>query len=63
MVLPYFSYCSITWSTTDQKYLDVLERLQKRAGRMVLGVPNRTRTSEVYSKLNWTDLQTKWKLN
>ena len=37
MVLPYFNYCSITWATADQKHLDVLERLQKRAGRMVLG--------------------------
>ena len=43
MVLPYFNYCSITWATADQKHLDVLERLQKRAGRMVLGVPSRTR--------------------
>ena len=23
MVLPYFSYCSITWSTADQKRLDL----------------------------------------
>ena len=37
MVLPYFNYCSITWSTANQKHLDVLE-IQKRAGRMVLGV-------------------------
>ena len=44
MVLPYFNYCSITWATADQKHLDVLERLQKRAGRMVLGVPSRTST-------------------
>ena len=42
MVLPYFNYCSVMWSTADQKHLDVLERLQKRAGRMVLGVPSRT---------------------
>ena len=38
MILPYFNYCSITWSTADQKHnIDVLERLQKRAGGMVLG--------------------------
>ena len=30
---------------------------------MVLCVPSRTRTREVYSRLNWTDLQTKWKIN
>ena len=47
MVLPYFNYCSITWATADQKHLDVLERLLKRAGRMVLGVPSRTNTREV----------------
>ena len=55
MVLPYFKYCSLTWATSDQKHLDVLERLQKRAGRMVLGVPSRTSTQDVYDKLKWTD--------
>ena len=25
MVIPYFNYCSIPWSTADQKHLDVLE--------------------------------------
>ena len=34
MVLPYFNYCSITWATADQKHLDVLERLQKRTGKL-----------------------------
>ena len=65
VVLPYFNYCVITWSTADQKQLDdiVLERLQKRAGRMVLGVPSRTSTREVYDKLKWTNLRTKWKIN
>ena len=57
MVLPYFNYCSITWSTADQNHLNILERLQKRAGRMVLGVPSRTSTREVYDKLKWTNLR------
>ena len=63
MVLLYFNYCSITWSTADQKHLDILERLQKRAGRMVLGVPSGTSTREVYDKLKWTNLRTRWKIN
>ena len=63
MILPYFNYCSITWATADQKHLDVLERLQKRAGRMVLGLPSRTSTREVYDKLKWTNLRTRWKIN
>ena len=57
------NYCSITWATADQKHLDVLERLQKRAGRMVLGVPSRKSTRDVYDKLKWTNLRTKWKIN
>ena len=44
-------------------HLDILERLQKRAGRMVLGIPSRTSTREVYDKLNWTNLRTRWKIN
>ena len=63
MVLPYFNYCSMTWATADQKHLDVLERLQKRAGRMVLGVPSRTSRRDVFDKLKWTNLRTKWKIN
>ena len=63
MVLPYFNYCSITLSTADQKHLDVLERLKKMAGSMVLGVPSRTSTREVYDKLKWTNLRTSWKIN
>ena len=59
-VIPFFNYCSITWATADQKHL---ERLQKRAGRMVLGVPSRTCTRDVYDKLKWTNLRTKWKIN
>ena len=30
---------------------------------MVLGVPSRTSTREVYDKLKWTNLRTKWKIN
>ena len=30
---------------------------------MVLGVPSRTGTREVYDKLKWTNLRTKWKIN
>ena len=44
-------------------HLDILERLQKRAGRMVLGIPSRTSTREVYDKLNWTNLRSRWKIN
>ena len=30
---------------------------------MVLGVPSRTSTREVYDKVKWTNLRTKWKIN
>ena len=30
---------------------------------MVLGVPSRTSTRDVYDKLKWTNLRTKWKIN
>ena len=39
MVLPYFNYCSITWSTANQKHLDVLERLQKQGRKNGVGCP------------------------
>ena len=33
MVLPYFNYCSITWSTADQKHLDNLYYNDYRKGQ------------------------------
>ena len=59
IVLPYFHYCSITWSTSDQKHLDVLNDYRK--GQEV--VPSRTSTREVYDKLKWTDLRTRCQIN
>ena len=62
MVIPYFHYCSVTWSTADQNHIDVLERVQKRAGRMsqVELVREKCRG---YDKLKWTNLQSRLKIN
>ena len=38
LVRPHLEYCSLVWSPYQQKYIDTLEKVQKRAARWVLGV-------------------------
>ena len=63
MVLPHLNYCSNVWSTTDQKHLNVLERLQRRAAKIIIGVPKRTPTTEVYKRVKWLPLKQRWTMN
>ena len=59
MVIPYFHYCSITCSTADQNHIDVLERVQKREGRMSQVELLRDKCRG-YDKLKWANLQSRW---
>ena len=61
LVLPHFDYCSAIWSNTTNSNLETLVKLFKRAGRMLLGVPRCTPTSEVLASLGWTTLHDRWK--
>ena len=63
LVLPHFDYCSSVWSNATNSNLETLVKLYKRAGRMLLGVPWTTPTSEVLTSLGWTTLVDRWKYN
>ena len=38
LVRPHLEYCSPVWSPYQQKYIDALEKVQKRAAQWMLGV-------------------------
>ena len=49
---PYFHYCHEVWGSTRDTYLDPLIKLQKRAIRIVAGVPRRHHTFELFLSYN-----------
>ena len=63
LVLPHFNYCSNSWSTTNQKYTNILETLQRKAAKLILNLPKRPSPTQVYKQLNWLPLEDRWKIN
>ncbi len=41
-------------------HLDIINKLHKRAGKMLLQVPKRTPTEEVLSNLKWLKVEERW---
>ncbi len=66
-VMPHFDYCCIIWGNCSQTLLYDLEKLQKRAARLILDEAldreNTTRSSILFSKLNWMSLQDRIKFH
>jgi hypothetical protein len=60
-VLPHFDYCSIIWGNCSHALLYKLEKLQKRAARLildeVLDQEKTTRSHVLFSKLGWMPVQ------
>ena len=59
LVLPLFDYCDAIYQGTANKYIDRLQRLQNRAGRVILTLPRRSREhiDVIMCKLNWLRLR------
>ena len=55
-VYPYLTYCNQIWGNVSSSALHKLTVLQKRAVRMISGVPPRTHTFPLFEKLNILDL-------
>lgn len=62
-VQPHFDYCCVVWGNCSQNLLYDLEKLQKRAARLILDEvldrENTTRSHVLFSKLKWMPLQDK----
>ena len=56
-IQPLFEYCGVVWGTGSESSLLRLQRLQNRAGRVILSVDNYTPSTLVRGKLNWSTLQ------
>ena len=54
---PYLTYCNHIWGNVPTSNLQKLIVLQKRAIRIISGVPPRTSTAPLFKKLNILDLQ------
>ena len=55
-ILPYFDFCSIIWGNCPKYLLAELEKLQKRAVRIILNQDINTRSYVLFSELRWMPL-------
>ena len=56
---PYFDYCSIVWDSLGKGLGQRLQRLQNRAARIITESDYNTRSSDILTSLNWTNLETR----
>ncbi len=47
------NYCSTIWHNNNQKHLDKLYKLQKRAARIITKSDYTVRSSHIFQKLSW----------
>ena len=52
-VLPHFDYCSTIWGNCSKTALNKLEKLQKRAARLILDKDYSTRSCDLFTELDW----------
>jgi len=52
LILPYLTYCIHIWGSAYKTYINQLVLLQKRAIRLIAGVPHRTHTKELFHTYN-----------
>lgn len=57
LIQPHFDYCSVVWDNLSKGLAQKLQRIQNRAARIVTGSDFYTRTSEILSSLNWSNLE------
>ena len=55
-ILPYFDYCSIIWGTCSKYVMSDLEKIQKKAARVILDKDINTRSRILFSELRWMPL-------
>lgn len=57
LVQPIIDYCSTAWSNTSKGHLSMLQVLQNRGARFVLGVGHRAHRRDMYSALKWLTIE------
>ena len=56
LVQPFFDYCDVVWDSLSAGLATRLQRLQNRAGRIILRANYETRSEEVLKTLEWENL-------
>ncbi len=58
-IRPMLEYADIVWCNMSKNESDLLESVQRRAGRIISGAILRTPTSVIYEELAWSPLETR----
>jgi hypothetical protein len=53
LVFPHFTYCSTVWHHGNTTHIDKLQKLQKRAARIITNSSFDIRSEEIFKKLQW----------
>lgn len=56
LIVPHFDYCDVVWGNACKTDLNKLDKLQKAAGKIILGLPRRYPTNILFNTLGWQDL-------
>ena len=61
IILPLFDYADVVFDSSSQKYTDQLQKLQNRAGRIILGIDPYKHISNhaIHQTLNWESLKSR----
>ena len=62
-ILPLLDYCSNTWGTTYKINIDRLNKLQKRAARIVLKADYTTPSTDMFKELDWMSVSSRCNYN
>ena len=57
LVLPYFTYCSTVWHQGNITHIDKLQKLQKRAARIITSSNYDVRSSDILNRLQWQPIK------
>ena len=60
LILPHFDYASTVWSNASAKYIRPLTNLQRRAAKIILGLPRLSSGDEALMRLQWTSMTDRW---
>ncbi|KAI8488658.1 hypothetical protein Bbelb_336870 [Branchiostoma belcheri] len=55
--LPHITYACTAWDTAPDQDLQKIQRMQNRAGKLILKAPYRTPSIEVLTRLGWKDIK------
>ena len=63
LVLPRFDYCSVVWSNRFHSHTNKLQKIQKRAARIILNKTYDTPSADLFTSLRWMTLDKRFELS